>query len=209
MTKKGIQVAFAITLIIISIIATIWQTELLGNIIYAVVVPSFLLSIISFVAEIADKCISSAAEVGDLAYESGNLSNQLTEIKMQDYDKGMSEMPYVEGVVPKDIKDQQEKTIEYYQDASAYKDVQIFFLKCQRICRNISIVGYVLLFLSLILSPYAVKLLAVVDLNCITLWSLTILYSTVELKNDICSKLVIGLQKRYLKKNKKELENQK
>ena len=111
MTKKGIQVAFAITLIIISIIATIWQTELLGNIIYAVVVPSFLLSIISFVAEIADKCISSAAEVGDLAYESGNLSNQLTEIKMQDYDKGMSETPYVEGVVPKDITDQQEKQI--------------------------------------------------------------------------------------------------
>ena len=56
MTKKGIQVAFAITLIIISIIATIWQTELLGNIIYAVVIPSFLLSIISFVAEIAEKC---------------------------------------------------------------------------------------------------------------------------------------------------------
>ena len=53
MKKKGIQVAFAIALVFISIIATFWKSEVLENIIYAVVIPSFLLSIISFVAEIA------------------------------------------------------------------------------------------------------------------------------------------------------------
>lgn len=40
MKKKEIQVAFAIALVLISIIATFWKSELLGNIIYAVVIIS-------------------------------------------------------------------------------------------------------------------------------------------------------------------------
>lgn len=208
MKNKGIQIAFAITLVLISIIGTFWKTDLFENIIYAVVVPSFLLSVISFVAEIAEKCESSADHVANLAYKSGNMSAELADLKKKNYDSGISNMPYVEGVVPKEITDHQEKAIEYLEDASAYKDVQIFFLKCQRVCQNISVAGYVLLFLSLILSPYAVKLLSAIDLNCITLWSLTILYLTLELKSDICSKLVSILHSRYLKKNRNEMENQ-
>lgn len=205
MKKKGIQIAFAITLVLISIVGSIWKTELLGNIIYAVVIPSFLLSLISFVVEIAEKCEDNAKEFASLVSQNANLAKQLAEAKTKSYEQGFFDIPYVEGVVPKEITDLQLKTIEYYKEASAYKDVQIFSIKCQGICHKISVAGYVLLFLSLILSPYAVKLLSVIDLNCITLWSLTLLYFTLELKSEICSKLFRFLYNRYLKKVDKDL----
>lgn len=208
MKKKGIQVAFAITLVIISIIATIWQTELLGNIIYAVVIPSFILSIISFVSEIAEKCEHNAKEGADLASKTADLSERLTNALMKNYEAGISDLPYIEGRVPKEVTDQQLKTIEHYKEATAYKNVQIFFVKCQNVCHTISVIGYVLLFLSLILSPYAVKLLSVIDLNCITLWSLTLLYFTLELKSEICAKLFDVLHKRYLKQADNEVDGQ-
>ena len=208
MKKKGIQIAFAITLIIISIIATIWQTELLGNIIYAVVIPSFLLSIISFVSEIAEKCEGNAKEGADLASKTADLSERLTKALMENYEAGISDLPYIEGRVPKQVTDQQLKTIEHYKEATAYKNVQTFFVKCKDVCQTISVIGYVLLFLSLILSPYAVKLLSVIDLNCITLWSLALLYFTLELKSEICAKIFDVLHKKYLKKVNKQVEGQ-
>ena len=206
MTKKGIQVAFAITLIIISIIATIWQTELLENIIYAVVIPSFILSVISFVAEIADKCQTNAEKFASLTGDAADVAEQVVEAKMKNYKAGISDMPYVEGLVPKEVTDFQLRAIKYYKEACGYKNLQTFFAKCQSVCHVVSVIGYVLMFLSLILSPYAVKLLSAVDLNCITLWSLTLLYFTLELKSEICAKLFNLLSKRYLKKAKKEIE---
>ena len=40
---KKFEKAFAIALIIISIIGTVWETDIIENIIYAVVIPSFIL----------------------------------------------------------------------------------------------------------------------------------------------------------------------
>lgn len=208
MSKKVIQIAFAITLVIISMIGTIWQTELLGNIIYAVVIPSFILSVISFVGEIAEKCEQNSSRIGKLASENAVLSEKLVEEKKKSYDNGSYHLPYVEGLVPNDILDQQQKTIEYYKDATAYTKAHTFFLKCQLVCNKISIVGYVLLFLSLILSPYVVKLLSLIDLNCITLWSLTLLYLTMELKSEICAKVFSIILKRFLNGVEKDMATQ-
>ena len=143
-----------------------------------------------------------------MAVETAGLSDQLADALMKNYEAGILDVPYVEGQVPKKIEDQYLKTIEHYKAASAYKDVQIFFLHCKLVCQKISIAGYVLLFLSLILSPYAVKLLSVVDLNCITLWSLTLLYFTLELKSEICARIFDVLHKKYLKKVNKQVEGQ-
>lgn len=209
MKKKGIQIAFAITLVIISIIGSFWKSELLGNIIYAVVIPSFLLSIISFVAEIAEKCEETAKKCAELAGQTANTSEKLVEAKMENYKAGIYEnKPYIEGLIPKTIMDEQIKTVEYYQDATALVYTQLFMFRCQKVFQRISVVGYVLLFLSLILSPYAVKLLSVIDLNCITLWSLTLLYFTLELKTDICNYLLNVVHRWFLKKGKQEEEKE-
>ena len=197
MNKKGIQIAFAFTLIIISIIGSIWRTELLGNIIYSVVIPSFILSVISFVGEIADKCEQNTSRISKLLGENAELSAKLVEEKKKSYEDGTYHVPYIEGLVPNDIIDQQKETIEYYKDATVYTNAHTFFLKCQLVCNKISIVGYILLFLSLILSPYVVKILSRIDLNCITLWSLTLLYLTIELKSEICSKVFDIIHKRF------------
>ena len=207
MKKKGIQVAFAITLVIISITATFWKSELLGNIIYAVVIPSFLLSIISFIAEIAERCESNAKEGSTLAEENADLADNLAEKLAEDYEKESFYCSYAAEQRLKEIEEQYKKSIEQYKVACAYKDVRIFFLRCKSVCQTVSIVGYVLLFLSLILSPYVVKLLSVLDLNCITLWSLTILYFTLELKSEICAKIFDVLYKKGLKKINKKAKN--
>lgn len=206
MKKKTIQIAFAIALVIISIAGSFWKSEVFDNIIYAVVVPSFLLSVISFVSEIAEKSQKNAGEFASVTGKAADLSEQLVESIKRNYEAGIHDMPYVEGLVPKEITDQQLRAIKYYKEACGYKNLQAFLVKCQNVCHTISVIGYVLLFLSLILSPYAVKLLSVVDLNCITLWSLTLLYFTLELKSEICAKLFSVLSKRYLKKAEKEID---
>ena len=207
MKKKGIQVAFAITLVLISIIATFWKSELLGNIIYAVVIPSFLLSIISFVAEIAEMCEGNAKKGSTLAEENADLANNLAEELAENHEKENFYCPYAAEQTLKEIEEQYKKSIEQYKAACAYKDVRIFFLRCKSVCQSISVVGYVLLFLSLILSPYAVKLISALDLNCITLWSLTILYFTLELKSEICAKIFDILYKKGLKTINRKVKN--
>lgn len=209
MKKKEIQVAFAIALVLISIIATFWKSELLGNIIYAVVIPSFLLSIISFVAEIAERCESNAKEGSALAEENAGLADNLAEELVKNCEKGSAFCSYAAEQTLKEIEEQYKKSIEHYKVACAYKDVRIFFLRCQAACQTISIFGYVFLFLSLILSPYVVKMLSVLDLNCITLWSLTLLYFTLELKSEICARIFNTLYKKYLKKINRKLQKRK
>ena len=55
--KKGVEKAFAIALFIISIISTIFPTNHIESITYAVIVPSFILSLTSFISEISKKVL--------------------------------------------------------------------------------------------------------------------------------------------------------
>ena len=73
--------------------------------------------------------------------------------------------------------------------------------KCQSLLKYIRLFVYVLLFMSMILSPYIARALANMNLNCITLWSLTILYIDSELKHEITAKSFNMLVKHFVKKH--------
>ena len=204
--KKTIQFAFAIALIILSVISTIWSTELIGNIIYAIVLPSFILSFISCVTEISEVCETNANKLTKLANENVKLTQEKIKIEMQSYNRGLHEMPYQEGFVPQKVMDQQEHCFAVSKEALAYAKVDIFFLRCSKICNIINLFGYVLLILSLTLSPYVAQWLSRVNLNCITMWSLALLYVTLELKSTICAWAFDALTKKYLKSIEKNIE---
>ena len=70
--EKNVQVAFAVVLFILAIIGSIWKTKYFTNIIFAVIIPSFILSGTSFLEEISIKC-------GKEAESSSELHNRLAE----------------------------------------------------------------------------------------------------------------------------------
>ena len=64
---KTVQRAFAIALVILSGICTVRpEAELMSSIVYAVVIPSFILSLISFVTEISEHCEKEAENLSSL-----------------------------------------------------------------------------------------------------------------------------------------------
>lgn len=203
--KKGVEIAFAIVLVILSILGTIWPTELMISIIYSVVIPSFVLSLISFVAEISLGCEEKAKEQAEAAKEVADLTNELADLKLELYQAGKYDVPYRPEYVPKEIHEKRQECLGHLNTALASADARLVFQKCKRICDRIMVAGYVILFLSLCFSPYIVKWLSAIDLNCITLWSLALLYLSLELKEEVCGWLFERLFKKYEKRAKEEI----
>lgn len=204
--KKGVEIAFAIALIILAMISTIFPTELTESIIYSVVIPSFILSLISFVTEISELCENDAEKLSDLEKKVSDSAYEVAETKRELYNKGLHEQPFTEGVIPEDVCSHEEKGLNYLKKAVISKDVQVFCIKCKRVCHKLTVLGYVVLFLSLFLSPYIASRLSVIDLNCITLWSLALLYITLELKTECCNWLFGLLYKKFSKEVEDSIE---
>lgn len=202
--KKGVQLAFAIALVILAIISTIWPDGHMENTVYAVVVPSFVLSIISFVAEIAEKCEADSEELYKLSSKCADLSEKKVEAEMRSNAEGIEGELDIEKIITPEINAEFEKTNQYLAEAVGYQKTQYFFVRCKQICNRIMVGGYVILFLSLALSPIIAQWLSAIDLNCLTMWSLALLYITLELKSDCCSKVFVKLSKMYIAKTKKE-----
>lgn len=207
--KKIVEKAFAITLIILSLIATFLQFEIIGDMIYAIIIPSFVLSLISFVAEISEKCEADSTKTSKLAQQLSDLEQQKVDGDIEAYKKGNYKIPYSDGIVPDEIYQQQLESNKHLQESAAYLRVAIFCIKCKKICDKLMMFGYVLLFISLCLSSVFIRWLSLVDLNCITLWSLTLLYFTIELKTECCDKVVSLMYKIYSRKYRKEERDEK
>ncbi len=197
--KKSVEKAFAIALIILSIIGTIWKTDLISSIIYSVVIPSFILSLISFVSEISEKCQTDAEKTADTTKRLSDLEEEMVNKDIQLYAKGKYETPYVEGVIPDEIFQRQKDSNEHLEESIVYTQMAIFCIKCKKTCDKLIVFGYVLLFISLCLSPYFENILSNINLNCITLWSLTLLYITLELKSELCAKTFNFIYRKYKK----------
>ena len=202
--KKTVEKAFAITLVILSIVGTLCDTEHIGSIIYAVIVPSFILSVISFISEISDKCQENAEKTADVTERLSKTEQDLANEHLKLYNQGNYEEPYVEGRVPEKIYKLLTDSLEHRNETIIYKDVQMFCLKFRKICNILIICGYVLLFTSLCFSHYLRKWLSIVNLNCLTLWSLTLLYFTLEFKSECCAKTYDCLYKFYKKSRKRK-----
>lgn len=204
--KKGVEKAFAIALLIISVISTIFPTSHIESITYAVIVPSFILSLTSFISEISKKCQDDAKKTSETIEKLSNLEKENADLKLSLYNEGNYKTPYVEGQIPQEIYKQNIDSLEHMKDSIIYKRMEIFFLKFKNICDKLIVLGYILLFISLCLSPYISRWLSVVNLNCITLWSLALLYITLELKSEISSKIYMSIYNAYKKKAKKEID---
>ena len=204
--KKAVQVAFAIALGILAIISTIWPKGHMESIVYAVIIPSFILSFISFVTEIAEKCESDVDKLASTVDKCATLSKERVEMIIKNNVLDNNGAFDAEKVITKEVNDEFEKTNQYLTETLAYRMVQIFCLRCKTVCDKIMVGGYVILFLSLALSPYISQWLSAIDLNCITMWSLVLLYVTLELKSDICAKIFFSLSERYMKKAKEKAE---
>lgn len=200
--KKNVQIAFAIVLFMLAIVGSVWKIDYFANIIYAVVIPSFILSVISFMEEISIKCGKDAESSSDLHNRLADAINKSADLEMELYNNGVSELPFVEGKVPEKIYKLREEALDSLKNSVASTNVNVFCLKLSRMCNNATTIGYVLLFLVLIFSPYVVEILDQLDLNCITLWSLALLYITLELKEEICARLYNYLYNLYKKRQK-------
>lgn len=197
--KKGVEIAFAVTLVILAIIATVFPSEITESITCAVICPSFILTVISFVSDIMKSCESSAEKLGADASELADITNQVAIAKEQNYSAGVGAIPYTEGVIPKEIYDKKKESFDYLKTSVEYAKSQIFFIQCRRVCNVVIVAGYILLFLSLCLSPIIATWLLKINLGSITLWSLAVLYVTLELKEEIC-KAVFRFLHKLLKK---------
>lgn len=203
--KKGLQIAFAITLVILAGICTVFpELQLMESIVYAVIIPSFVLTIISFVVEISTICEKKAGKRADSTEKAATLAGELADQIMENYQAGIYEVPYVEGAVPKRVLEAQEEGLGFYRATTASLRVKLFFAKVKWYCDRIVVLGYVVLLLSLSLSPYIVQWLSVVNLDCITLWSLALLYITLEPKEEICIGIFEFLYKRAEKRALKD-----
>ena len=206
--KKGVEKAFAIALFIISLISTVFPTSHMESITYAVIVPSFILSLTSFISEISKKCQDDAEETAKMTHKLSNLEHEIADKDYALYNEGKYNLQYIEGHVPKEIFDKMSNSVEHLRDSVIFKRMEIFFYKFKSFCDKLVVIGYVLLFISLCLSPYISHWLSVINLNCITLWSLTLLYVTLELKSEISSKLYMLIHKAFKKKAEKEADKE-
>ena len=202
--KKKFEIAFAIALLILALISTIFPAGLMENIVYAVVLPAFVLSIISFVTELSASCTKSAETLSDAARKISEYKDKTADTKLEMYNNGLHELPFVEGFVPNEITEIKESSVESMHQSALFKEIQVSFVRMKRVCDIITIVGYVLLLLSLCLSPWIMEYLSSANLNCLTLWSLAVMYLTMELKDD-CSKLLLNIL--YKKHTKVEMKN--
>ena len=204
--KKGVEKAFAIALFIISLISTVFPTSHMESITYAVIVPSFILSLTSFISEISKKCQDDAEETAKMTHKLSNLEHEIADKDYALYNEGKYNLQYIEGHVPKEIFDKMSNSVEHLRDSVIFKRMEIFFYKFKSFCDKLVVIGYVLLFISICLSPYISHWLSVIKLNWITLWSLTLLYVTLELKSEISSKLYMLIHKTFKKKAEKEAD---
>lgn len=198
--RKTVQIAFAIALISLSIIASIWKTELISNIIYAIVIPSFILSVISMVNDLSEKCKEDAKRIRDSSAQEVIQVEKALSDEYRHHMKDQNKSALGDALHEEYIKDLHRKGTTYREAKYIAEEIQTFCSAGQNICEKICIVGYVLLFLCLSLSPYITKWLSAIDLNCISLWSLTFLYFSLEVKSSICDLIYKTLSKRYLRK---------
>lgn len=192
--KKKIQIAFAISLVFLSAVSTFVNTELFSNIVLGIAIPSFLLTVISFLDSIIAKCKGNSAEFADVL-------RRIADAELWISEHSSSESQTAENT--QQISEESKSSPAHAKEYIAYETMRSTMEKYQTILEYATLVSYVMLFLSLILSPYLVRLLSKVNLNFITLWSLTILYVDAELKYEVTSKSFDLLVRHFVKNNRR------
>ena len=194
--KKTVQVAFGISLFVLSVIGTVWPSETIGSIIYAIILPSFIFSIISFISGISETCGEIAHSTFEKAYKTASQSHDKVQKDMEAYEAGEYTTPYSPDIVPYEIYNELVKSTEFMKVSAITKEMETIFDRYKKRCDRVNLGCYIFLFLSLMFSSKIAEWLSCVDLNCISLWSLTLLYFTLELKAEIREKIYLYIMKK-------------
>lgn len=202
--KKTVQVAFGISLLVLSVIGTVWPSETIGSIIYAIILPSFIFSIISFVSEISEACGEIAHSTFEKAYKTASQSHDKVQKDMEAYEAGEYKTPYSPDIVPNEIYNELVKSTELMKVSAITQEMKAIFDKYKKRCDKVNLGCYVFLFLSLMFSSQIAEWISYIDLNCISLWSLTLLYFTLELKAEIREKIYLHIMIKAGKKVEKQ-----
>lgn len=202
--KKPVPYAFGILLFILSIISFLFpNSEITVNIVYAVILPSFLLSAISFVSEFSDFCASYATHQEASAIEGVRIAAENIRLVSECTRQGILPIVLEEATQNQHNQKVQERLTEFSDMSLAAGNIKVQFNNVKKVCGIITIVCYVGLFLSLIFASIFVKILSEINLNSITLFSLTIMYLSIELKKDF----FFFLYNCIYKKEKKDIAN--
>ena len=195
MKNKTTQIAFVLVLLGLSLASTFMKGELIANVTFSVVAPSFILSLISFFDEIIERCEYASNELSKSCFE---LSNKHLELAKQQALNTDGTDPNFSTAFHTILDISQ----SVHSSGLGYSAATTFFEKFRNILWGFNVLGYVSLFASLILSPYFIDWFSHINLNCLTLWSLTILYFSQEFKSWFAKILVLWITRRIIKKQK-------
>lgn len=175
--KKPLESAFTTVLLLFAIMSIFPpHKELTDAIVRAIVIPSFLLSLISFVNPIHQQCEYFA---GKFAQDWQNFSKNCHEEVMNVLKNNISDADF------KKLKCTLNAAIYGAQNSLSYSEARNLFQKCSTFFSNATYVCYILLFLSLMCSSYFSHIFAGINSNCITLISLAIQFVDFEMKENL------------------------
>lgn len=190
--------AFIITILLIAILATFCSDDVLENIVYALILPVFFISLIEFIIEIRDLSENQAQKYQEDYKKLADIQKELAELKEENFrllgktdNDGTGEKEYNEATANIII------TTDYIKVQSALK-------KLEKVLGYFYIVILIFFFISIIFSNMVVKYLRILNLNCVTLWSLLLVLISTYYKKEFSIKVISKVKKHYENKRNKE-----
>lgn len=188
--------AFVLSVFILCIIGTIENNSEINQLVYALIIPVFLITIIEFILEIKEKCEKYADKMSKELNKISQLEYELAEEKVKNL-KIIGD--FDENNLPEPIQNNYEDSIKHTNMATNYIKVATDFVKLHKFLKIIYTIILVLFFLSIIFFSKISSILENINLNSISLWSLLLFLISIYNKDDVTIKIVEKLYKRYEK----------
>ena len=189
--------AFVLSVFILCLISTIENNNEINGLVYALIIPVFLITIIEFIIEIKEKCEKYADKTSEEINKISQLEYELAEEKVKAL---RIEGGFDEDNLPKSIQKNYQDSIKHTNIATNYTKVATKFAKLYKILKIIYTIILVLFFLSIVFFSRISNILEKINLNSISLWSLLLLLISIYNKDDVAIKIVDKLYKHYEKK---------
>ncbi len=192
--------AFILTIFFLSLASTIFQNEIFENIVYALVFPTFFMSLIEFIIDIRNIADEEARNLQKGYEELAGLQQENAELKIENNRLlGKSDK---DSII--EVEEVYNKATENIKIATDYMKVIATLIKLEKILSKIYVIVLVLFFSSIIFSSIIVNYLKAINLNCITLWSLLLALLNTYYKKEYSAKLVTRLKEYYENKRLKQ-----
>lgn len=154
--------AFVLSVFILCIISTIENNSEINQLVYALIIPVFLITIIEFILEIKEKCEKYADKMSKELNKISQLECELAEEKVKNL---KITGDFEENNLPKSIQNNYEDSIKHSNMAANYINVAADFVKLHKFLKIIYTIILVLFFLSIIFFSKISSVLEKINLN--------------------------------------------